>query len=50
LTYYQFFVLDSDTLGILGGEITYDQPALTYDEVGLVYNASSVNTGSRLGW
>ena len=50
LTYYQFFVLDSDTLGILGGEITYNQPALTYDEVGLVYNASSVNTGSRLGW
>lgn len=50
LTYYQFFVLDSDTLGILGGEITYDQPALTYDEIGLVYNASSANTGSRLGW
>ena len=50
LTYYQFFVLDSDTLGILGGEITYNQPVLTYDETALVYNASSVNTGSRLGW
>jgi hypothetical protein len=50
LAYYQFFVLDSDTLGKLGGEITYNQSALTYDEVGLVYNASSTDVGSRLGW
>jgi hypothetical protein len=50
LAYYQFFVLDSDTLGKLGGEIDYDQSALTYDEVGLVYNASSTDVGSRLGW
>ena len=52
LTYYSFFTLDSATLGLLGGgNITYEQPEITYDETGWVYNDSNADdTASRLGW
>lgn len=49
--YYQYFILDSDTFGILGGDgITYDQPEIVYDETGWIYNDANVEQGSRLGW
>jgi disulfide oxidoreductase YuzD len=51
LTYYQFFTLDSDVLGILGGGgLTYNQPEIVYDETEWVYNDALVEQGSRLGW
>ena len=52
LNYYQFFTLNSGTLGILGGgNITYEQPEITYDERNWVYNDSNADdTASRLGW
>jgi len=52
LTVYQFFILNSTTLGLLGGTgITYDQPEITYEETNYVYNDSSADdTASRLGW
>jgi len=51
LNYYQFFVLNSLTLGILGGDgITYDQPEIVYDENSWIYNDNNVEDGSRLGW
>lgn len=52
LTYYQFFTLDSDTFGVLGGgDISYNQPEITYDENGWIYNDSNADdTASRLGW
>jgi hypothetical protein len=49
LTYYQFFTLDSTTLGILGGTMVYDTP-ITYNDAGETYNAASTDNGSRLGW
>jgi len=52
LTVYQFFILNSTTLGLLGGTgITYNQPEITYEETNYVYNDSSADdTASRLGW
>jgi hypothetical protein len=52
LTVYQFFILNSATLGLLGGGgITYNQPEITYDETDWVYNDSNADdTASRLGW
>ena len=52
LTYYQFFILNSATLGTLGGgDITYEQPEITYDDTGWVYNDSNADdTAGRLGW
>ena len=52
LTVYQFFILNSTTLGLLGGTgITYNQPEITYEETDYVYNDSSADdTASRLGW
>lgn len=50
LTYYQFFTLDSATLGILGGTgIIYDTP-MNYDEAGYIYNDDTADNGSRLGF
>jgi hypothetical protein len=50
--YYQYFTLNSDTFGILGGTgITYNQPEIVYDENGWIYNdANADDTASRLGW
>ena len=51
IEYYSYFILDSDTFGILGGDgITYDQPEIVYDETGWIYNDANVEQGSRLGW
>jgi hypothetical protein len=50
--YYQYFILDSDTFGRLGGGgLVYNQPIITYDQSGWVYNDSSADdTAGRLGW
>lgn len=52
LNYYQFFVLNSATLGTLGGgDIVYNQPEITYDDAGWVYNDTNADdTAARLGW
>jgi hypothetical protein len=52
LNYYQFFVLNSATLGTLGGgSIVYNQPEITYDDAGWVYNDTNADdTAGRLGW
>lgn len=51
LQYYQFFTLDSELLGILGGgPIVYNQETINYDEPNWVYNDSNVEQGARLGW
>jgi hypothetical protein len=49
--YYQIFILDSETWGVLGGNgITYNQP-VAYDQYGWVYNDTNADdTASRLGW
>ena len=50
LTYYQFFTLDSATLGILGGTgIIYNTP-MDYNEAGYTYNDNTADNGSRLGF
>ena len=50
-TFYQYFILDSITFGVLGGDgITYNQPEIVYDETGWIYNDANVEQGSRLGW
>ena len=50
--YYQYFILDDNIYGRLGGDgIVYDQPVITYDQSGWVYNDSNADdTASRLGW
>jgi hypothetical protein len=52
IEYYNYFILDSEYLGVLGGGgIVYNQPEITYDEAGWVYNDSNADdTASRLGW
>ena len=51
LTYYQFFILNNSTFGILAGDgIVYDQPEIEYDEIGWIYDDANVEQGSRLGW
>jgi hypothetical protein len=52
LNYYQFFVLNSASLGTLGGgNITYTQAEITYADAGWVYNDTSADdTAGRLGW
>jgi hypothetical protein len=52
LNYYQFFILNSATLGTLGGTgITYTQAEITYADAGWVYNDTSADdTAGRLGW
>jgi hypothetical protein len=52
LNYYQFFILNSATLGTLGGTgITYNQSEITYDDAGWTYNDTSADdTAGRLGW
>ena len=50
LTYYQFFTLDSQILGILGGTgIIYNTP-MDYNEAGYIYNDNTADNGSRLGF
>ena len=48
-TYYNYFILDDDDSGVLGGTPTYDSE-IDYDEIGFTYDDSSVDSGSRLGW
>jgi hypothetical protein len=49
--FYNVFILDSTTSGILGGDnITYNQPEIEYNENGWIYNDALVEDGSRLGW
>jgi hypothetical protein len=52
IEYYNYFILDSQYLGVLGGGgIVYNQPEITYDDAGWVYNDSNADdTASRLGW
>jgi hypothetical protein len=52
LNYYQFFILNSASLGTLGGgNITYTQSEITYADAGWVYNDTSADdTAGRLGW
>jgi hypothetical protein len=50
--YYQYFILDDNIYGRLGGDgIVYNQPVITYDQSGWIYNDSNADdTASRLGW
>jgi hypothetical protein len=52
LNYYQFFILNSASLGTLGGgDIAYNQAEITYDDAGWIYNDSNADdTAGRLGW
>jgi len=52
IEYYQYFILDDNIYGRLGGDgIVYNQPVITYDQSGWVYNDSNADdTASRLGW
>jgi hypothetical protein len=52
LNYYQFFVLNSASLGTLGGgNIVYTQAEITYADAGWVYNDTNADdTAGRLGW
>ena len=52
IEYYNYFILNSEYLGVLGGGgIVYNQPEITYDEAGWVYNDSNADdTAARLGW
>lgn len=46
---YDLFTLDSSTFGVLGGTMVYDT-AITYDDEGETYDASTTDNGNRLGW
>ena len=51
LLYYQFFTLDSTTLGILSGEaFTYDRAGIMYNQSATTYDDTYFLQGSRLGW
>jgi hypothetical protein len=50
--YYQYFVLNDDIYGRLGGDgIVYDQGDIDYNQAGWIYNdVTADDTASRLGW
>jgi hypothetical protein len=50
--YYQYFVLNDDIYGRLGGDgIVYNQGDIDYNQAGWIYNdVTADDTASRLGW